>query len=196
MPEQTPPRSDTYYVSDVATLKAVAHPLRVRLLGSLRIDGPATASDLARRFGESSGSTSYHLRQLARFGYIEEDPEQANARDRRWRAAHRYTAWSETTLAGDPEGAETTRWMRQRQRTFAAQVAERFDDERDDYSPEWRDAAGQSDLLLRLRPDSVREFEQRVSALAEEYAARDADAEDAEQVAIFLAAHPFKGYTP
>jgi hypothetical protein len=40
-------------VTDAATLKAVAHPLRARLLGALRFDGPATASELARRFDEA-----------------------------------------------------------------------------------------------------------------------------------------------
>ena len=51
---------------ELATLRALTHPLRTRLLGALRVDGPATASELGRRFGESSGATSYHLRRLAR----------------------------------------------------------------------------------------------------------------------------------
>jgi len=189
-----PRRSDTYYVSDVATLKAVAHPLRVRLLGALRLDGPATASELARKFGESSGSTSYHLRQLARFGYVEEDPDQPNARDRRWRAVHQYTNWSVNELADQPEGAEASRWMRERQRTFTARIAEAYDAERDSYPAEWRAASGQSDMVVRLRAESLRELEQRLTELAEEYAARDADAEDTEQVAVFFAGHPFREY--
>ena len=197
MTEPQQRRDDTYYVSDVATLKAIAHPLRVRLLGSLRLDGPATASELGRRFGESSGSTSYHLRQLERFGYVEEDPEQPNARDRRWRARHRYTNWSEPDLAGDPEGAEASRWMRERQRTYNARVAQAFDEQRESYSLEWQRVAGQSDMVVRLSPASLAELEQRIAALAEEFAARDAGdagAPDAEQVALYFAGYPFKGY--
>jgi DNA-binding transcriptional ArsR family regulator len=190
----TPPRPDTRYVSDVAALKAIAHPLRVRLLGALRMDGPATASELARRFNESSGATSYHLRQLARFGYVEDDPEQPNARDRRWRAAHQYTSWSDADLAGDPEGAEAARWMRERQRAFAARVATAFDDARDSWSAEWQRAAGQNDLAARLTPASLTELTERVQALAEEYAARDAGAPEAEQVVIYLAGFPVRGY--
>jgi DNA-binding transcriptional ArsR family regulator len=57
---------------DVTAVRALAHPLRLRMLDLLRFDGPATATMLARRLGESSGSTSYHLRQLARHGFIEE----------------------------------------------------------------------------------------------------------------------------
>jgi predicted ArsR family transcriptional regulator len=45
----------------------------MRILGSLREFGPATASALADRLGESSGATSYHLRQLASFGFVEEE---------------------------------------------------------------------------------------------------------------------------
>ena len=63
------------HIEDAQLLRAMAHPLRLRLIGALRKDGPATASELARRLGESSGSTSYHLRQLARYGFVEEAAE-------------------------------------------------------------------------------------------------------------------------
>src|SRR5262245_54354440 len=102
-------------VADAATLKAVAHPLRVRLLGALRMYGPATASQLARRFGESSGSTSYHLRVLEKHDFIDEDPEQPNARDRVWRAVHQYTAWNDVDFRDDPAGREAVQFMRNRQ---------------------------------------------------------------------------------
>ncbi len=75
-------------VSDLETLKALTHPLRTRLLGELRRHGPATASELGRRLGESSGSTSYHLRQLERYGFVGDDAEQPSGRERRWRALH------------------------------------------------------------------------------------------------------------
>lgn len=184
------PRADTFYVTDAATLKAIAHPLRVRLLGALRLDGPATASELARTFSESSGSTSYHLRQLERFGFVEEDPDQPNARDRRWRAKHRYTSWTDT----DPAGAEASRWMRERQRTYHAQVAEAFDDDRAAWPAAWSEAAGGSDFATRLTPASLLELGERITALVEEYAARDAEAPDAEQVALYVAGYPFRRY--
>src|SRR6478736_7487779 len=67
-----------------AQLRGLAHPLRLQLLQVLRAEGPATASQLARRLGESSGATSYHLRALHRAGLVEE-VEQRNARERWWR---------------------------------------------------------------------------------------------------------------
>jgi DNA-binding transcriptional ArsR family regulator len=72
-------------VLDAKALKALAHPLRVELIELLVELGPSTASALARRLGESSGSTSYHLRQLAKERLIEEAPELGSARDRWWR---------------------------------------------------------------------------------------------------------------
>src|SRR5947209_7070693 len=66
-----------------AELRALAHPLRLQLLQVLHAEGPATASQLARRLGESSGATSYHLRALHRAGMVEE-AEQRNARERWW----------------------------------------------------------------------------------------------------------------
>ncbi len=75
-------------------LKALAHPLRVRVLGLLRTYGPATATTLAGQLELSSAALSYHLRQLERFGFIVEDTERGDQRDRWWKAAHRRTIYS------------------------------------------------------------------------------------------------------
>jgi len=79
------PESRTDRRVDAAALKALAHPLRVDMFDRLAMLGPATASQLAEALGESSGATSYHLRQLARHGFIEEDVERGNAKERYWR---------------------------------------------------------------------------------------------------------------
>src|SRR6476646_9566975 len=64
-------------------LRALAQPVRLQLLQVLQAEGPATASQLGRRLGESSGATSYHLRALHRAGMVEE-AEQRNGRERWW----------------------------------------------------------------------------------------------------------------
>lgn len=184
--------TSSQHVADVATLRAVAHPLRVRLLGALRVDGPATATELGRRFGESSGSTSYHLRQLARFGFVEEDPDQPNARDRRWRAVHEFTTWRDSDFAVDRAGQAAIRFLRDRQRASLERVAVNFAAE--DWDKAWQDAAGMSDLVTRLTPASLTALDNRVVALAREYEARDAHAPDAERVAIWLAGYPVREY--
>lgn len=65
-------------------LRGLAHPVRMRILAALRADGPSTATALAHRLGLNSGATSYHLRQLATYGFIVEAAEMGNRRDRFW----------------------------------------------------------------------------------------------------------------
>lgn len=73
------------FLTDVDALKALAHPLRQQLLTRLQQQGPATSADLAAEFGADRGATSYHLRQLERFGFIEEDTGRSAGRRRYWR---------------------------------------------------------------------------------------------------------------
>lgn len=80
--DNTPAPTDRLGAS---ALKAFTHPLRMALLSALQ-EGPATATMLARRLGESSGQTSYHLRQLERHGLVEDDPAHVGGRERWWRA--------------------------------------------------------------------------------------------------------------
>ena len=74
-------------ILDGRALKAIAHPIRLRLLEELLDSGPSTASELGRRIDESSGSTSYHLRALADAELIVEASDLGTGRERWWRAA-------------------------------------------------------------------------------------------------------------
>jgi DNA-binding transcriptional ArsR family regulator len=71
---------------DARRLRALAHPLRMRILNILAAEGAATSTTLAQRLGESTGTLSWHLRHLAEHGLIEEDAERGNRRERWWRA--------------------------------------------------------------------------------------------------------------
>lgn len=79
-------RTDSPRWLDLSSLKALAHPLRLALLDRLEVRGRATATMLAEDLAESSGATSYHLRQLARHGFIEESAS-GKGRERWWRPA-------------------------------------------------------------------------------------------------------------
>ncbi|WP_051110506.1 winged helix-turn-helix domain-containing protein [Longispora albida] len=72
-------------VTDLEALRSLAHPRRHRILQHLELHGPATATMLASVLGENSGATSYHLRELARHGFVAEVPELASGRERWWR---------------------------------------------------------------------------------------------------------------
>ncbi|GAB3083379.1 hypothetical protein GCM10027080_35860 [Pedococcus soli] len=85
VPDDSPRMSPTK-ISDPKAVLAVTHPLRMRLLGELSRRGTARVVDLAGGLGEPANSVSFHLRQLARYGLIEQNPEQSgNGRERWWR---------------------------------------------------------------------------------------------------------------
>jgi DNA-binding transcriptional ArsR family regulator len=86
-----------------SALRGVVHPIRLRLLQLLQDDGPATATVLAARIGQSSGVASYHLRVLADHGFIAEDAERGNGRDRWWRPVRRSNSF---TFRTDDEPAD------------------------------------------------------------------------------------------
>ncbi|GAA1763158.1 winged helix-turn-helix domain-containing protein [Nonomuraea sp. AD125B] len=179
---------EQYRISDPRVLRAVAHPLRVRLLGLLRSDGPATASELARKVGESSGSTSYHLRELFKFGFVEEDDERRDGRERRWRARHVYTSWDAAEMSATPEGREAVRIMHLRQAETVGRMLGEFD--LADWPREWVDVSGMSDHILTLPPAALREFADRAEALLRELADRHADDPDARQVQVWYGGVP------
>jgi DNA-binding transcriptional ArsR family regulator len=86
-------------VLDAKGLRALAHPLRVQLVDLLRKHGPSTATRLAERLGVNSGTASYHLRRLGAAGFVEEDTERGNARERWWRSVHQVTRLSGPELS-------------------------------------------------------------------------------------------------
>jgi DNA-binding transcriptional ArsR family regulator len=181
---------------DARTLRGLAHPLRVRLLGMLRTDGPATATQLAERLGLSSAATSYHLRQLAEHGFITEDEGRGQPRERWWKPVHRSTSWDFGQLneAESQEAGEV--YLRGVAQTYAARVMDHLD-ELTTLPPAWRAAGTMSDVLLRLTPEEADEVATRMWAIAEEYRRADdetADApDDARRVNVQLHVFPHPG---
>lgn len=156
-------RSITQVTPDPTALKALAHPVRLRMLGILRIDGPATASGLAARLGLNSGSTSYHLRQLALHGFIVDDTERGNARDRWWRAAHESTSFGEgdggdaALEAGVAFGQVALNWqVSQMQRALQRHTR---------LTPEWRKASTLFDFNILLSAGQAEKLMEEVQAL-------------------------------
>ena len=125
-------------------LRALGHPLRLQILQLLHAEGPSTASQLGRRLGESSGSTSYHLRALERAGMIEE-AEQRNGRERWWKRVAERTLIPNSIppeLEG-PERAELEAAHAQIQSIILERddrALGRFQEIRYDVPLEWQDA--------------------------------------------------------
>lgn len=154
-------------VVDGSNVRALAHPLRVSLLGRLRSHGRATASQLAKAFDTTSGDVSYHLRQLERFGFISEDSGYGNRRERWWRANHRITEFDSYAL--DPAAREVGQLFDAEIVRHALDRLARAARTRPDWPAEWQPRFGVSDIMLVLTPDEAEELQSRVLALIESY---------------------------
>ncbi len=148
---------------DAMALRALAHPQRMRMLGLLRVEGPATATGLAARMGLNSGATSYHLRQLSRHGFIEEDSERGNARDRWWRAAHESTVFHSDS--GDDETLDAS--IAFAEAALQGQIAQmKTALARHVTLPEeWRAASTLSDLIIPLTAKDAKALVDRLNQI-------------------------------
>jgi predicted ArsR family transcriptional regulator len=172
-------------------VRALAHPMRNRMLGLLRIYGPQTATTLAGRLGVNTGATSYHLRQLAEAGLVVEDDTQGNARDRWWKSAHQGTAFDAAELL-DEEPELTMGYLHGLGQTYAENMFS-FIDAMQTLAPEWREASMLSDYIFHLRPEELAAMKAEIVAVLEKYKTPDLTAplpEGAEQVSVQLQAYP------
>ena len=154
------------------SLRGLAHPLRVRMLGLLRQHGPATATMLAERLAQSSGATSYHLRQLATYGFVVEETGRGVRRERWWKAADKETLLDTATADFAPDEIEAYF------RAIAAQTVDRIDSWLSSMvtiPAEWHEAGTISDWRLRLTPAEANELQAKVFELVSLY--RRADSE-------------------
>lgn len=173
---------------DIAGLRALSHPIRLRMLGLLRTEGPATATSLAQRLGINTGAASYHLRQLAQHDFITEDAGRGNARDRWWRAAHDATR---TDFDGKGESAEDVEG-------YLATVAQLYGErlraavaEMPFLPEEWRRVGTLSDWEVRLTPAQGEALVAALVRVIEETS--DSTDPDAAPFAINLNAFPRPG---
>jgi DNA-binding transcriptional ArsR family regulator len=174
-----------------AQLRVLAHPLRSRLLGALRFHGPATSTALAARLGTNSGATSYHLRQLADAGLVEDVPDRSSGRDRWWKAAHDSTAWISADFDQDPDARAADDWLvRNHARRAAGWVADWLD-ARHEWPAEWRAAADQSDYHLDLTAAGLRALMDELHAVVRRHRAAEVpDSPDRQRVTVLLQSFP------
>jgi DNA-binding transcriptional ArsR family regulator len=154
---------------DAGALRALAHPLRVQLFNLLSFHGPATATSLAARVGESSGSTSYHLRQLERHGLVREDAARGNARDRWWERVPGPVYFG---APNEPDPA-----TRSAQYVIAREIGRSQEHELDEYlrrgeeelPAEWLRAASIGAAALRLTSAELGELTREIDAVVDRY---------------------------
>jgi DNA-binding transcriptional ArsR family regulator len=180
-------------VLDLPEMKALSHPLRAQLLNELATHGPATATTLAERVGESSGSTSYHLRQLEKHGFIEEVDGRGNGRERWWRRtpATLHSGGSEGPQS--PAALAAARLVAAGSNDHAEQVIREFIARDERSLGVWRDAATLSTLVMRLTPAELQELTDSTLELLTTFRQRrdpDADEPGSGRVFVRFAAVP------
>lgn len=155
---------------DAGPMRALAHPMRLRILGLLRVDGPQSVGMLVEATGAASGSISYHLSTLAKHGFVVPAPElERDGRERWWRAAHEMTSLHAEEYLGDPERREAAEAMRRavidsyHRELLAALDAELA------LEPEWIAASDSSDGGAQLTLDEFRELTADLAAVREKW---------------------------
>ncbi|CAN5185145.1 helix-turn-helix domain-containing protein [soil metagenome] len=180
---------------DETSLKALAHPLRVQLMESLHEDGPATASVLARRLGETSGATSYHLRQLERHGFVADDPERGTGRERWWRSAVEGISVRGFDFLRNPAtAAEAGLLLREFSRGRQARL-ERWMAEGHTWPEQWRDASGESEYRATMTPEELAALHREINQVAVRHEAASRAREPLPgqtRVTVQLAAFPIR----
>jgi predicted ArsR family transcriptional regulator len=154
-------------LTDAKALRAYAHPVRMALVGLLRTEGPLTATRAAELLGESSGTCSFHLRQLARYGLVEEAGG-GTGREKPWRATTTSTAW-DATGGGTPETAAAAGLLNT---VIAEQYFEqlmRWLEASPDQPAEWQQAVQFGDRILYVTAEELEELSRRVRELVDEY---------------------------
>lgn len=180
------PRHD---VKTLDELKALAHPLRQRLLYHLAFVGSATATSIGAAFGVNTGATSYHLRQLERFGLIEEDRERSVGRERWWRLVPLDLRSLDEDIAETPEARELSRMRLQRDRD----LVDRYLRERHRFA-ELRDAAMFSSSATRLTAEELSRFtEEYVEFLKRWWRPPEEWPPEAKPIALLFYAFPWPG---
>ncbi|GGG27384.1 transcriptional regulator [Rhodococcoides trifolii] len=192
MSERQQPRKNVKQVSTLVELKALSHPIRMRLLYSLKAHGPLTATRLGEMVDESPASVSYHLRKLADSGFAEEtENASGDGRQRWWCTTSQGFSWSATDFSDSPDGVTAAdaakavmlehRWSRLTEygRTAAS------------WGPEWSDAGFSADNLLHLDPSQTEALSAELLEVVERYRALGANTQAQGATTVMVLLHGF-----
>ncbi|MFI1992748.1 helix-turn-helix domain-containing protein [Actinoplanes sp. NPDC020271] len=173
-------------------IRALAQPLRLRLLGRLRSGGPATATSLAADLGTNTGATSYHLRQLAEAGLVVEEERPGSGRQRWWRAAHDMSSFRRSYYEGDPEATAAAEWLEAFQVSRFAELAENWRRALPDEPVAWQETAEISDYVIQLGSAQTEAMLREIEEVIERYRrlGQDEPGPDARSVVLYVAGLP------
>lgn len=171
-------------------IKALALPIRLSLLEHLAIYGPATATECGSAMNLVPAAASYHLRTLARHGFITEDESETDGRKRRWRAVAPDFRLEVTGKTDDSE-ATAVGELEATMFGHAAQMWTNYVAQKHKFPPEWQRLATSLQETLILTPSDLAKFESELADLLAKYRGLHAIASnDAARVFVALNAVP------
>ncbi|MFJ2826124.1 ArsR/SmtB family transcription factor [Streptomyces sp. NPDC087263] len=186
-------------ITDVGTLKALGHPLRMKLYRALIVTGAATASQLGEQVDEAPSLVSYHLRKLAEHGLIEEaEPRSGDGRERWWEPASDGVSVRGGDFRGAPEKEAAHLAFTRLYHEQRTDLYRRYLDERATWPTEWNDAAADSEATLRLTAAELDALKDELLTVIRKYddkgRAEEAagDTEGRENVALHVYGFPFR----
>lgn len=181
---------------DASSLQGLAHPLRVQLCDQLGLHGPATATQLAGRLGESSGATSYHLRQLEKYGFVEEDSTRGSRRERWWRRVRGGITIAGHELAESEATRDATHLvLNEFNRSKQARI-EQWRNNYYEWPREWVESTIESSTHLRVNAEELREFTDQLDHLLTAWAERTRDRLDDDLRDVEIQTYAFPVGTP
>jgi DNA-binding transcriptional ArsR family regulator len=160
-------------ITDATAMRALAHPLRLDLLEVLSALGPATAARCGRVLGVPQANCSFHLRQLGKYGFVEEAEPGDDRRERKWRLVDgggemRVDPAGEGTAAAEAIGRQLERTVVEREMAAILGYADRRGEE----SPRWRGKAGVVSALAAVSAEDMPEIERKWAELLEPFLVR------------------------
>jgi predicted ArsR family transcriptional regulator len=157
-----PDRHRRRILDDPTVIRGLAHPLRLQLHALVGREGPITAADAARLLGVSQALASHHLRQLAKYGYVEPAPA-ADSRERPWQVTTTSMSWRGSEA--DPDTADASDLLEQLYAEQAVAGLLDWQRRRRDWDARWRDNSGIGQSLIYLTAQEMVELQQAYDAL-------------------------------
>lgn len=174
--------------------RALAHPLRSRLLAELRIHGEATASDLARALTTNTGASSYHLRRLAEVGLVQ-DTGAGVGRRRLWRAAPQ-DGFTPRPAPADDEEAAVEDWLARDYLDHFHSRATSLLDAQGHWPSAWRDNLGLEDHLTLVSAEQLSAMRAEMLEVMARYRRLGQGNPQAKRVVVYTCALPVDGPPP
>lgn len=153
-------------LDDPVSIRALAHPLRLELQGIVARAGKATAAEAARELGISQALASHHLRQLAKYGFVEQVTGD-DRRERPWRVTTTSQSWHGARQTS--EGAAAADVLEQLLAEQALNHLLTWQERRDRWPRRWRDHTGIGQKTVYVTADEMVELEKAIEALIGRY---------------------------